>query len=163
MQKSYLQDSFTLKKELDLQKIPSNAHLFICDATLMYTNIKTGPALHHIKPFALEHKEHLTVPPAVLMDALRLLMTNNVFQFGDAYWLQKVGRAITAPPASPWATIFFGIHEETVLTQFGHKIQLYRCFIDDVLSIWLVDPNPGEDFQQWTFFVELMQDYYGLE
>ena len=79
MQKSYFQDYFTLEKELDLQKLPSNTRLFICDATLMYPNIKTGPALHRIGHFALEHKEHLTVPPAVPMDALRLLMTNNVF------------------------------------------------------------------------------------
>ena len=49
MQKSYFQDSFTLKKELELQKIPSNARLFICDATSMYTNIKPGPALHRIR------------------------------------------------------------------------------------------------------------------
>ena len=80
MQKSYFQDSFTLKKESDLQKIPSNARLFICDAASMYTNINTGPALHRIRQFALEKKEHLTVPPAVLMDALRLLMTNNAFR-----------------------------------------------------------------------------------
>ena len=74
MQKYYFQDSFTLKKELDLQEIPSNARLFICDATSMYTNIKTGAALNHIGQFALKNREHLTVPPAVLMDALRLLM-----------------------------------------------------------------------------------------
>ena len=114
MQKSYFQDSFTLKKELDLQEIPSNARLFICDATSVYTNIRTGPALHSIGQFALENRKHLTVPPAGLMDELRLLMTNNVFQFGDTYWLQKVGTAMIAPPAPPWATIFFGIHEETV-------------------------------------------------
>ena len=40
--------------------------------------------------------------------------------------LQKVGTAMGVPPAPPWATIFFGIHEETVLTQFGDKLQLYR-------------------------------------
>ena len=40
----------------------------------MYTNIKTGPALHRIGQFALENKELLTVPPVVLMDALPLLM-----------------------------------------------------------------------------------------
>ena len=91
MQKSYLQDSFTLKKELDQQKVPSNARLFIFDATTMYTNIKIGPALYRIGQFSLNNKEHLTVPPAVFMDALCLLMTNKVFQFGDTYWLQKVG------------------------------------------------------------------------
>ena len=69
------------------------------------------------------------------MDALNLLMTNNVFQFGDTYWLKKVGTAIGAPPAPPLATIVFGIHEKTVIAQFGDKLQLYRCFIENVLGI----------------------------
>ena len=68
-----------------------------------------------------------------------------------------------APPTFPWATIFFGIHEETVLTQFGDKVKIYRRFIDYVLGIWMVDPYPVEDCRQWTSFVALMQDYYGLE
>ena len=68
-----------------------------------------------------------------------------------------------APPAPPWATIFFGIHYETVIAIFVQKLQLYGPFIDDVLGIWLVDPDPVEDRRQWTLFVELMQDYYGLE
>ena len=127
----------------------------------MYTIIKTGLALPHIGQFVVEHKEYLTVPPAMLMDALRLLMTNNVFKFGDTYWLQKVGTSMGAPPSPPWTTIFFGIHEETVLTIFRHVIQLYCCFIDCIWGIWLVHPDPVEDCQQWTSFVELMQDYYG--
>ena len=135
-----------------------NARLFICDATSMYTNNKTGTALQHIVQLALENREHLTVPPAVLKDALRLLMTNNVFQFGDTFWLQKVGTAMGAPPAPPWETIFFVIHEEIVLARFGARLQLYRCFIDDVLGIWLIDPDPTKDSRQWMSFVALMQD-----
>ena len=100
MQKSYFQDSFTLKKELDLQKIPSNALLFICDATSMYTNIKKVPSLHRIGQFSRENEKHLTVPPTVLMDALHLLMTNNVFQSGDMYWIQNVGTEMGAQPAT---------------------------------------------------------------
>ena len=50
-----------------------------------------------------------------------------------------------------------------MLARFGHKLQLYRRFIDNVLCIWLVDPDPVEDCRQWKSFVELMQDYYGLE
>ena len=67
------------------------------------------------------------------------------------------------PPAPPWSKIFFVIHKEIVHARFGNKLQLYRRFIDDVLGIWLVITNRVEDFRQWTFFVELMQDYYGLE
>ena len=55
----------------------------------MYTNIKTGPALHRIGKFSHENEEHLTVPPAVLMDALRLLMTNNVFNLGTHIGYRK--------------------------------------------------------------------------
>ena len=143
IQKSYFQDSFRLKKELDLQKIPSNACLFICDATSMYTNIKTCPEIHCIGQFSHDNNEHLTVPTAFFMDALRLLITNNIFKVGDKYWLQKVGTAMGAPPAPPWATIFLGIHEETVLAQFGDKLQLYRCFIGNALGIWLVNTEPA--------------------
>ena len=57
----------------------------MCDATSMYINIKTGPALHRIGQFDLDNEKHLAVPPMVLMDALRLLIRNDVFQFGDTY------------------------------------------------------------------------------
>ena len=123
--------------------MPSNACLFIFDATSMYTNIRTGPALHRIGWFSLLKKKHVAVPPAVLMNALRLLMMNNVFQFGDTYWLQKLVSSMGAPPEPPCATIFFGIHEEAVLDQFGDTLQLYRCFINCVLVTWLVDPDPA--------------------
>ena len=59
-------------------------------------------------------------------------MTKNMFQFRDTYWLQKVGKAMGAPLEPPCATIFFGIHEETVIEIFVQKLQLYGRFIDDV-------------------------------
>ena len=123
----------------------------------MYTNIRTGPDLHRIQRFALDNKKHFDIPPTVLMDALRLLMTNNVLQFGDTYRLQKVGTSIGAPPAPPWTTIFFGIHEETVLAQFGDMIQLYRRFIENVLGIWLVNADPAEDHRKWTVFKSIFK------
>ena len=112
---------------------------------------------------ALENKKHLNVTTAVLMEALHLLTTNNVFQFGDTYWIQKVGTAMGAPPAPPCAAIFLGIHKDTVLAQFRDKIQLYCSFIDDVLCICVVNPDPAEYHRQCTSLVALMQDYYGLE
>ena len=68
-----------------------------------------------------------------------------------------------APPAPPWDTIFFGIHKDTVLAQFGEILQLYCFFIDDVLGIFLVDTDPAVDHIKWTAFVSLMKDYYGIE
>ena len=82
------------------------------------------------------------------MDTLRLLTKNNVFQFGDTYWLQKLGTAMGAPPDPPWVKIFFSIHEEAMLAQFGDTLQLYCRFINNVLGIWLDDPDPAKDHQK---------------
>ena len=90
-------------------------------------------------------------------------MKNNVSQFGDTYWLQKVGTVMGAPPAPPWATILFVIHEEEVLAQFGDSLQLYCRFINNVIGIWLVDTNSAKDHIKWASFKPLMQEYYGLE
>ena len=114
MQKLYFQDSFTLKNELDRQENPSKALRFICGSTSVYKNIQTGPSLHRIRRFSLENDKHMDLPHAVLMDALGLLMTNNIFQFGDPYCFHKVRTVIGAPPAPPWAAIFFGVHKGAV-------------------------------------------------
>ena len=53
-----------------------------------------------------------------------------------------------APPAPPWDTVSFGIHEEAVIAHFGDSLQLYRQFIYDVLGIWLVDPDLAEDHRK---------------
>ena len=57
----------------------------------MYTNIGTGPDLYCIGRFALDKEKHLTLPTAVLMKKIRLLVTNCVFQFIDTYFLQNMG------------------------------------------------------------------------
>ena len=122
----------------------------------MYKNIRIGPVLCRIRRFSLGNDKHLTVPHVVLMDALRFLMENKVFQFGDTYWLQKLVTVMGAPPVPPWDTIFFGIPEEAVLTQFGDSLQLYCHFINIVLYNWLVKHNPAEDHRKCTAFKSLM-------
>ena len=57
----------------------------------MYNNTKTGPELHRIGQFASENEEHLTVPPAALMDVLRLMMSNTVTNLGTHIGYRKWG------------------------------------------------------------------------
>ena len=51
VQKSYFKDSFELKTILDTLEFPPNALLFTADASSMYTNIKTEPALSSIEEY----------------------------------------------------------------------------------------------------------------
>ena len=71
-------------------------------------------------------------------------------------------RAPPSPPVPPWATILFGIHEESVLAQFRYTLKLYRRFINNVLGICLVDPGSAKDYRKWTSLTLLMKYYYGL-
>ena len=104
----------------------------------MYTNIDTDHALFTIKQY-LRHNsfvfQHL--PINTILDALTILMKNTIFQFGDTWWVQKSGTAMGAPPAPPYATIYYGIHEQELLQTYRNELYFYKRFIDDVIGIWI--------------------------
>jgi hypothetical protein len=65
-------------------------------------------------------------------------MDNNVFSFGDAYWLEKSGAAMGTLAAPLYATITYRVHENiNSLPKFANNIIYYKRYIDDVFCIWL--------------------------
>ena len=149
-QRSYFKSSLDLKKELTALNVPPNAYLFTADAVSMYTNIPTDRALLFIGKY-LRRTHFPGIPTEALMDALRLVMKNNIFTFGDTTWRQLTGTAMGTPPAPPWATLYFALNEDRFLPQFGDNLLLYRRFIDDVLGIWLIGDNDS-NATQWARF-----------
>lgn len=133
-------------KELEL---PDSARLITMDATAMYTNIHLEHAKEELSKFLLEDdlgKSITTsagVCPAMLIHALEIVMTNNIFAFGDTFWLQQTGTAMGTPPAPPWATIYFCIHEYRIIDKFP-ELHYYRRYIDDGFGIWIPqDDSPN--------------------
>ena len=106
----------------------------------MYTNIHLKHALPVIKDFLTNTElgrmimdtEHINI--SALLAALDLVMNNNVFRFGDTYFLQKNGTAMgTPPPAPTYATLYFAIWEHYVIPSFP-ELQLYfRYIVDDTV------------------------------
>ena len=84
------------------------------------------------------------------MPCLNIVMRNNLFSFGDTFWLQKSGTAMGTPPAPDYATLFFAIHEEDFLPKFP-QLSFYRRFLDDVFSTWVPLPSNSadEDLRAW--------------
>jgi hypothetical protein len=155
-QKSYFKSSFTLLKELnEMDNLPTSARLFTADAVSMYTNIPTHKALYSIKRYLSENKDTFPdIPIQALMCALDIIMKNNIFEFGDTTWLQIKGTAMGTPPAPPYATIFYAIHEITFLDEFSDELLLYRRFIDDVFGIWIPSTS-----SRWTQFQNTMNAF----
>ena len=130
----------------------------------MYTCIDTTAALDEIGKY-LQHNESIfsDIPLKALMAALKLIMENNIFCFGNTYWLQTNGCAMGAPPAPPYATLFFAIKENTLLPTFRSSITLYKRYIDDVLGIWEQNHNPTIDMTIWNNFKQELNSFHGLQ
>jgi len=92
----------------------------------MYTNIDTAAVLEILQLLAKEH----------VIEALKLIMTQNIFQFSDTWWHQKQGTAMGTPPACMWATLYFSPHEELLHEQYKEYLLYWKQYIDDGFGIW---------------------------
>jgi hypothetical protein len=83
-------------------------------------------------------------------------MRNNMFKFGDTYWLQTTGTAMGTPPACMYAILYYGIHELNFCPRFQATVPFYKRYIDDVIGISLMDDDPAPDNRNWTDFQDAM-------
>jgi hypothetical protein len=149
-QQSYFQNSFALKEMLDNMEVPPNTKIFSCDATSMYTNIPTGPALQVVGQYLRANCDAALAE--ALIDALTIVMQNNIVQFGDTFWKQISGTAMGISPAPPWAILFFAIHEIYFVDKWKESLLFWKRFIDDGLGLWKVQANPAVNNALWTEF-----------
>ena len=106
-----------LKEQLLDLNLPTKARLFTADAVSMYTNILTQTALNLIGKYLNQYqrKHNNEYPKDAIRACLRLIMTMYIFTFGDLTLKQLNGTAMGTPPAPPYATIYYLIHEEKFL------------------------------------------------
>ena len=133
-QLSYISSSHSFKLDLlSKNDLPPNTVLFTLDATVYYTNIKTTHALREISTY-IRQKSTQFLQIDAIMEALRIIMTNSVFNFGDTYWHQLSGTAMGTPPACDYTTIFYTVHEDQFVQQFPNLVY-YKSYIYDVFSV----------------------------
>ena len=96
---SYFKNTLELRKELLDLNLPRNARLFTDDAVSMYTNIPTHTALNIIRKYLNQYqrKHNNDYPKDAVRAGLRLVMTMNIFTFGDLTLKQLNGTAMGTP------------------------------------------------------------------
>eukprot|EP00957_Ditylum_brightwellii_P153553 11686912-Ditylum_brightwellii.AAC.1 len=78
----------------------------------MYTNLKTEVALDALGKYLTENNAQFChLPLKAIKTALTIIMTYNVFTFGDAYFLHLTGAVMGTPPARDYAQATFGTHK----------------------------------------------------
>ena len=161
---SYFKNNLELKEQLLKIDLPPNARLFTTDAVSMYTNIPTHTALNLIGKHITQYKRKSsgTYPADAIREALHLVMTMNIFTFGDLALKQLKGTAMGTPPGPPYATIYYGIHEEKFLPKYLQRVVYYSRFIDDVIGIWCPNQNSQMDDTEWISFIKTMNAFPGL-
>ena len=144
---SYLKNSWELIEDLrKLGPLPPGSRMFTADAVGMYNNIDATHAIEIIGKWLDLHAHELPrgfPPKDFILEGLNIVMTTNVFQFGDTFWLQLNGTAMGTSVACTYATIYYSYHEETRILDptVDHGILFYRRYIDDGYCIQ--NPTPG--------------------
>ena len=95
---TYLKNGDQLLDKVSTLHIPSSALLAVTDANAMYNNIDTGHAIQVITWWLNDIHEREMLPPGYLrnavISAMVTIMKNNIFEFGDLYFLQLLGTAM---------------------------------------------------------------------
>ena len=93
-------------------KYHQTAQLFTADAVSMYTNIPTNTAIMLIAKYIRKSiSGECPNQNEALIAALKLVMLSNIFSFGDMMLKQLNGTTMGTPPATPYTTIYYGLHE----------------------------------------------------
>jgi hypothetical protein len=133
VQHSFFKSSAELKDEYTSAGVPDNTLLFTADAGSYYTKTPTNKALRKIAAYLRANMDRFnTLPTKALIDALYVIVKNNLFTFGNTTLTQNDGKVMGTPPAPYYATVYFTIHKETILVEFHDNLWKYRRFIDDL-------------------------------
>jgi hypothetical protein len=162
--KSYLMNSTTLLNDLRHITLPEDALLFTADAKSMYTNIDTTTGVTAIREFISSNIENIPInfPTTLFLQVLQCVMENNIFSFGETYWLQLSGTAMGTPAACAYATISYGHHENTsILPSFKSQLLYYKRYIDDIFGIWI--PPRRNCTETWYNFKKELNNWGRLE
>jgi hypothetical protein len=113
----------------------------VADTNSMYNNIDTDHAIIVITWWIKDLKIKGQLPDGFPLDAvisaMRILMKNNVFEFGDIFFLQLLGTAMWTSAAVRWATLYYTYHEvHTLLPNHIHNLPYFIRSIDDIFGIW---------------------------
>ena len=163
---SYIEDTFTLVKEIDeLSTLLPGSKIFTADAISAYTNIDTKHCINIMKNWIFnlneQNKLPLNFPVNMFIDLLHLIMTHNLFQFGNNYFVQINAYLIGVNCAVNYMTLYFGYKEEfELLPTYFNSLFFYKQQVNDILGLWKGNLNDFENLKKTLTILDYLSGIF---
>ena len=71
-----------------------------------------------------------------VIEAMTIIMRNNIFEWGDMFFLQLLDTTMGTSSAVIWAMLYYAYHEvHTLILKHGYSLLYFKCYIDGTLGI----------------------------
>ena len=120
--------------------LPSNVLIVTADVTSLCTNIPHKEGTTAVIHFMEEYKHLLPTnlpPPHIVRIALDFSLKHSTFKFMGIHIHQILGTSMGTRMASPYANLFMGKEEPTIILTLLHLIYFWKSFLDDIFFIFL--------------------------
>ena len=135
---SFIKDTTHFLNKLNqLGQLPGNAILVTLDVSSLYTNIPHNEGIDACRHFLdTRDRSTSTIRTETLCDLIRMILTMNVFEFNNKYYIQSHGTAMGTRMAPSYANLFLAKFETDALRSAPHQPHIWWRFIDDIFIIW---------------------------
>lgn len=143
-----IKNSYELVKGLKEIKYNSNLVLISADITSLYTSIPTKWGISNLLNIYNKYKNKIGLDSLALNILVHNVLTQNVFEFNDNFYLQKEGTAMGSNLAPTYAgCVLRNIEENWLLNSiFSKNLTLFKRYIDDIFIIFNNENNNLNEF-----------------
>lgn len=107
--------------------------MFSLDATSLFTNIPKELCIRAIERRWAKISEHTFLSKQQFIDAVKLIIDESNFRYGDNFYLQSVGVAMGNSISGFLSDLVMEDLEVFILNNLAFIIPFYRRFVDDIL------------------------------
>ena len=128
--------------------IPDGALLCTVDVVGLYPSIPHDEGLEAMRR-ALSSRQDPSISTGSLVNLGKVVLENNVFEFGGRIFRQKLGTAIGTKFAPAYANLFMADLEKRLLDGAVDKPLVWLRYIDDVFFIWTHGQSKLDSFLEY--------------
>jgi hypothetical protein len=132
-------NAFSKWVDTHLQKLLPFNPTYTKDTSHVLQDIENPKSTKSLKTFHLQRRIHVHQHQQHTWNRnhKKIIMSNNIFQFDDTYWLQKCGTAMGTSCACSYATLYWAyIERKFIIPKWSHSLPFLRRYIDDKFGIW---------------------------